>query len=56
MSNHFLPRLCPFLLLLGLTFLDTHEPERARQAFEELVASFPDSEQAASARAELADL
>lgn len=44
------------LLLLGRTFLDTHEPERARQAFEELVASFPDSEQAASARAELADL
>lgn len=44
------------LLLLGRTFLDTEEPERARQAFEELVASFPESEQAADARSELSDL
>jgi len=44
------------LLLLGRTFLDTEEPERARQAFEELVASFPESEQAGAARTELGDL
>ncbi|MCB9657593.1 MAG: outer membrane protein assembly factor BamD [Polyangiales bacterium] len=44
------------LLLLGRTFLDTREPERARQAFEELVASYPESEQAAAARDELRDL
>lgn len=44
------------LLLLGRTFLDTEEPERARQAFEELVASFPESEQAGDARTELSDL
>ena len=44
------------LLLLGRTFLDTEEPERARQAFEELVASFPESEQAGAARTELTDL
>jgi outer membrane protein assembly factor BamD len=44
------------LLLLGQTFIDTEEPERARQAFEELVATFPESEQAADARRELSDL
>lgn len=44
------------LLLLGRTFLDTEEPERARQAFEELVAGYPESEQAADARSELSGL
>lgn len=44
------------LLLLGETYLEMEEPDRARQAFEELLTRFPESDEAEDAQDELGDL
>ena len=44
------------LLMLGETYLEMEEPDRARQAFEELVTRFPESDEAGDAQDELREL